>query len=65
LSSVFIFYFIGTTPTMYAGLVDDNGLQWYDGLLKFRGAGAPRWLPISPREPDTAFSFLDFRRQPE
>ena len=29
----------GTDPTMYAGLVDDNGgLQWYDGLLKFRDA---------------------------
>ena len=27
----------GTDPTMYAGMVDDNGgLQWYDGLLKFR-----------------------------
>ncbi len=30
----------GSAPTMYAGLVDDNGgLQWYDGLLKFRDAG--------------------------
>jgi NAD-reducing hydrogenase large subunit len=29
----------GSAPTMYAGLVDDNGgLQWYDGLLKFRDA---------------------------
>jgi len=29
----------GTTPTMYAGLVDrEGGLQWYDGLLKFRDA---------------------------
>jgi NAD-reducing hydrogenase large subunit len=29
----------GSTPTMYAGLVDDaGGLQWYDGLLKFQDA---------------------------
>jgi NAD-reducing hydrogenase large subunit len=29
----------GTDPTMYAGIVDDNGgLQWYDGLLRFRDA---------------------------
>jgi NAD-reducing hydrogenase large subunit len=29
----------GSAPTMYAGLVDDDGgLQWYDGLLKFRDA---------------------------
>lgn len=29
----------GTAPTMYAGMVDDNGgLQWYDGLLRFRDA---------------------------
>ena len=29
----------GTDPTMYAGLVDDaGGLQWYDGLLKFKDA---------------------------
>ncbi len=29
----------GTTPTMYAGLVDDGGgLQWYDGLLQFKDA---------------------------
>ena len=29
----------GTEPTMYAGIVDDNGgLQWYDGLLRFRDA---------------------------
>src|ERR1039458_2904288 len=27
----------GTTPTMYAGMVDDGGgLQWYDGLLQFK-----------------------------
>jgi NAD-reducing hydrogenase large subunit len=31
----------GTTPTMYAGLVDDGGgLQWYDGLLQFKDAGS-------------------------
>jgi len=32
----------GNQPTMYAGLVDSSGgLQWYDGLLKFRDpAGA-------------------------
>jgi len=32
----------GTSPTMYAGLVDGSGgLQWYDGLLRFRdSAGA-------------------------
>jgi NAD-reducing hydrogenase large subunit len=30
----------GTTPTMYAGMVDDGGgLQWYDGLLQFKDAG--------------------------
>src|SRR5260370_15262252 len=30
----------GSAPTMYAGLLDGNGgLQWYDGLLKFRDAG--------------------------
>ena len=29
----------GSEPTMYAGMVDDNGgLEWYDGLLKFRDA---------------------------
>src|ERR1022692_4741352 len=29
----------GTTPTMYAGMVDDGGgLQWYDGLLQFKDA---------------------------
>src|ERR1035441_6401713 len=29
----------GTAPTMYAGLVDSKGgLQWYNGLLKFRDA---------------------------
>lgn len=29
----------GTEPTMYAGLVDDGGgLQWYNGLLKFKDA---------------------------
>ncbi len=29
----------GSAPTMYAGLVDDNGgLQWYDGRLRFRDA---------------------------
>ena len=31
--------FFGTTPTMYAGLVDGAGnLQLYDGGLRFRGA---------------------------
>ena len=31
----------GTTPTMYAGMVDDGGgLQWYDGLLQFKDAGS-------------------------
>jgi NAD-reducing hydrogenase large subunit len=29
----------GTTPTMYAGLVDDKGgLQWYEGRLKYKDA---------------------------
>ena len=29
----------GTAPTMYAGLVDDDGgLQWYDGRLKYKDA---------------------------
>jgi NAD-reducing hydrogenase large subunit len=29
----------GTTPTMYAGLVDDGGgLQWYEGRLKYKDA---------------------------
>jgi NAD-reducing hydrogenase large subunit len=29
----------GTTPTMYAGLVDaGGGLQWYDGRLKYKDA---------------------------
>jgi NAD-reducing hydrogenase large subunit len=32
----------GSEPTLYAGMVDDNGaLQWHDGLLRFRDpAGA-------------------------
>ncbi len=29
----------GSTPTMYAGLVnDDGGLEWYDGRLRFKDA---------------------------
>jgi NAD-reducing hydrogenase large subunit len=29
----------GSAPTMYSGLVDDNGgLQWYEGRLKFKDA---------------------------
>ena len=39
-------------PTMYAGLVDDDGgLQWYDGLLKFRdAAGATVATDIRARD---------------
>ena len=38
------------TPTMYAGLVDDDGgLQWYDGLLHSAMPPAPRSPPISAR----------------
>jgi NAD-reducing hydrogenase large subunit len=42
----------GTDPTMYAGLVDSKGgLQWYDGLLKFRDpAGAVVASDIPARE---------------
>ena len=42
----------GSAPTMYAGLVDGNGgLQWYDGLLKFRdAAGATVVTDIRTRD---------------
>jgi NAD-reducing hydrogenase large subunit len=42
----------GSAPTMYAGMVDDDGgLQWYDGLLKFRdAAGATVATDIRARE---------------
>ena len=42
----------GSAPTMYAGMVDgDGGLQWYEGLLKFRdAAGATVATDIRARD---------------